>query len=81
MNAPLRPGPSPVRRLTRAEYNNTVRDLLNDTSDPANRFAEEELGLGFSNNAVVQSVSGLLIEQYETAAANLAATATADMTS
>lgn len=79
MNAPVRPGPSPIRRLTRAEYNNTVRDLLDDNSEPANRFAEEELGLGFSNNAVVQSVSGLLIEQYETAAANLAAAATSNL--
>src|SRR5262245_60760292 len=27
-NAPTQPGPSPARRLTRVEYNNTVRDLL-----------------------------------------------------
>ena len=28
-------GPMPLRRLTRREYNNTVRDLLGDTSQPA----------------------------------------------
>ncbi|HET6282441.1 MAG TPA: DUF1592 domain-containing protein [Polyangia bacterium] len=31
-------GPMPLRRLTRSEYNNTVRDLLGDTSNPANAF-------------------------------------------
>ncbi len=28
----------PLRRMTRAEFNNTVRDLLGDTSNPANAF-------------------------------------------
>jgi hypothetical protein len=70
--APPKPGPSAVRRLTRAQYNNTVHDLLNDTSAPANQFPEEEVGLGFTNNSDTQSVSGLLVEQYETAAAQLA---------
>jgi Protein of unknown function (DUF1592)/Protein of unknown function (DUF1588)/Protein of unknown function (DUF1595)/Protein of unknown function (DUF1587)/Protein of unknown function (DUF1585) len=38
----------PLRRLTRTEYNNTVRDLLGDTSKPASRFPEETSGaLGF----------------------------------
>jgi hypothetical protein len=71
-NAPKQPGPSPVRRLTKAQYNNTVRDLLNDTSAPANQFPQEEIGLGFTNNAHTQAVSGLLIEEYEKAAAGLA---------
>ena len=31
-------GPMPLRRLTSREYNNTVRDLLGDTSNPANGF-------------------------------------------
>src|SRR4051812_9183980 len=44
--AAVEPGPSPIRRLTIHEYNNTVRDLLNTTS-PANAFPEEERGLGF----------------------------------
>jgi hypothetical protein len=33
------PGPAVFRRLTRVEYNNTVRDLLADASAPANRMA------------------------------------------
>jgi hypothetical protein len=31
-------GPMPLRRLTNREYNNTVRDLLGDTTSPANQF-------------------------------------------
>jgi hypothetical protein len=31
-------GPMPLRRMTRVEFNNTVRDLLGDTSNPANGF-------------------------------------------
>ena len=31
-------GPSPIRRLTRWEYDNTVRDLLGDTTRPSGRF-------------------------------------------
>ena len=31
-------GPMPLRRLNRREYNNTVRDLLGDTSRPADAF-------------------------------------------
>src|SRR5688572_26145851 len=33
------PGPSPLRRLTRAEYANTIRDLLGVTESPSNAFA------------------------------------------
>ncbi len=73
------PGPSPVRRLTIHEYNNTVRDLLGDATSPANAFPEEERGLGFTNNANAQSTSGLLIEAYEASAADLATAATSSL--
>src|SRR5204863_397335 len=36
------PGASPIRRMTRFEYNNTVRDLLGDTTAPATKFPAEE---------------------------------------
>jgi hypothetical protein len=78
-NAAAQPGPSPMRRLTRSEYNNTVRDLLNDTSAPATQFPDEEISFGFNNNAGGQSVSGLLIEGYESAASSLATAATANL--
>jgi uncharacterized protein DUF1592/uncharacterized protein DUF1588/uncharacterized protein DUF1587/uncharacterized protein DUF1595/uncharacterized protein DUF1585 len=72
-------GPSPIRRLTREEYNNTTHDLFGDTSQPAKSFPEEELTLGFPNIAAAQSVSVLLIEQYESAAMALASKAAADV--
>jgi hypothetical protein len=34
-------GPRPLTRLTRREYNNTVRDLLGDTTRPADDFADD----------------------------------------
>ena len=34
-------GLMPMLRLTNREYNNTVRDLLGDTSQPANQFASD----------------------------------------
>src|SRR4051812_29943237 len=47
----VNPGPSPLRRLTRSEYDNTVRDLLGDTSHVGRDFPQEERALGFDNNA------------------------------
>jgi hypothetical protein len=71
---------SPLRRLTRVEYNNTVRDLLGDTTAPADRFPPDEVSNGFSNNAAVLSVSPLLAEKYQEAAEALAATAVQNLT-
>jgi hypothetical protein len=72
----VRPGRAPLRRLTRFEYNNTVRDLLGDTTSPANGLPAEELGNGFGNDAAGQAVSSLLAEQYATVAEGVAARAT-----
>jgi len=71
------PGRSPLRRLTRFEYNNTVRDLLGDDTQPANAFPSEELGNGFGNDADAQSVSSLLAETYSSVAKDVALRATA----
>src|SRR5437868_2673825 len=35
---PRTPGPTPLRRLTNREYNNTVHDLLGDDTRPADQF-------------------------------------------
>ena len=70
-------GRSPLRRLTRFEYNNTVRDLVGDTSSPAKAFPSEEIGNGFGNDADAQNVSGLLAEQFSTVAQAIAERATA----
>lgn len=71
------PGAAPVRRMTRAEYNNTVRDLLGDTTSPAQSFALEEEALGFNNNAANLVTSAALAEKYMLAAEGIAQRATA----
>jgi hypothetical protein len=75
----IQPGSSPIRRLTRTEYNNTVRDLLGDTSGPADDFVAEEVSLGFDNQGAALVVSRLLAEQYMSAAEAISARATRDL--
>jgi Protein of unknown function (DUF1592)/Protein of unknown function (DUF1588)/Protein of unknown function (DUF1587)/Protein of unknown function (DUF1595)/Protein of unknown function (DUF1585) len=71
-DAPRRQGASPLRRLSRFEYNNTIRDLLGDDSHPADKFLADGEAHGFTNSAAHQSVSLLLAEQFMTAAETLA---------
>lgn len=66
---------APIRRLNRFEYDNTVRDLLSDTSGPARDFPAEERRSGFNNNGAALTVSPLLAESYLTAAERMAAEA------
>lgn len=66
-------GPMPLRRLTRTEYNNTVRDLLNDTTHPADEFPPDELGASLFPVAPV--VDSLLASRLSDAAASLATAA------
>jgi uncharacterized protein DUF1592/uncharacterized protein DUF1588/uncharacterized protein DUF1595/uncharacterized protein DUF1587/uncharacterized protein DUF1585 len=72
-------GESPMRRLTRFEYNNTVHDLLGDTTRPADSFVSEGNSFGFDNQASSLTVSQLLAEQYLEASEVLSENATADM--
>src|SRR5436190_2079745 len=76
MALPLVPGRAPLRRLTRVEYDNTVRDLLGDTSRPAQQFEPDTLADGFTNNADTQNVGTSLAQQYLTAAEALSVSAT-----
>jgi hypothetical protein len=69
-------GRAPLRRLTRFELNNTLRDLLGDTSQAARALPSEELGNGFGNDADTQSVSSVLAEQYSKLAETVALRAT-----
>ena len=69
------PGRVTVHRLNIVEYNNTVRDLLGDTTQPANDFPDDTGGGNFDNNADVLSTSPLLFEKLEAAAETLANTA------
>lgn len=63
---------APVRRLTRFEYNNTIRDLLGDDSRPGNDLPSEEIGNGFGNDANSMSVSSFLAEQFGKVAEGIA---------
>lgn len=67
------PGRTPLRRLTGPEYNATVRDLLGDTSAPANNFPPPEESVGFLNNADVYRTTDLHAEAWLTAAEQMAA--------
>src|SRR5207247_1575759 len=64
-----------LRRLTHAQYNNTIRDLLKDTSDPASMFPPEDYVNGFKNQYEALSVSPILADAYSRAAERLAANA------
>jgi hypothetical protein len=70
---------TPIRRLTRFEYNRTVRDLLGDTSNPADVLPPEEEVAGFNNQAAALTSSDLLIEQYMKVAEDVGARAVLDM--
>ncbi|MFO7177513.1 MAG: DUF1592 domain-containing protein [Pseudomonadota bacterium] len=74
----ITPGPSPLRRLTTHEYNNTVRDLLGDTTSPGHALpaqADSKHNL-FGNDANEQTPSPLLVEKYQSVAEGIAARAT-----
>ena len=76
---PLVPGRSPLRRLTRVEYDNTVRALLGDSSNQALQFEPDTIADGFTNTADTQNVGTSLAQQYLTAAEALSVNATKDL--
>jgi hypothetical protein len=76
--APVSVGPSPLRRLTRAEYDRAVRDLLGDPTAPASRFAPDEESAGYASNARAP-VTELLVQQYADAAEQIAARAAGEL--
>lgn len=69
---------APLRRITRFEFNNTVRDLLGVTSHPADTLPGEELGTGFGNDADALGVSRLLVDGYRSVATQVAAQVTSN---
>jgi hypothetical protein len=68
----------PLRRLTRAQYDNTVRDLLGLTGTPAAGFGIDEQEGGFNANSRAP-LKELQIEKYQQAAEDLAAKAVANL--
>jgi hypothetical protein len=75
----IKPGPAPLRRLTRAEYDRTVQDLLGDTRRLGKSFPQEEIEHGFDNSAELRSVSDVLSEGYVAAAEQLSTAAVAKL--
>ena len=69
---PPAPGRVTARRLNRAEYNNTIRDLLGVDVRPADDFPQDDAGYGFDNIADVLSLSPVLMEKYVVAADRVA---------
>jgi hypothetical protein len=67
-SAPINPGRVTLRRLNRAEYNNTIRDLLAVDVRPADTFPVDDSGYGFDNNGDVLSMAPVLMEKYLAAA-------------
>jgi len=62
------PGRVTLRRLTKAEYHATIRDLLavDETSSPG--FPSDDVGYGFDRIGDVLSLPPILLEKYLTAA-------------
>lgn len=78
------PGAAPLRRLSNAEYRNTVQDLLAQmpgvegaVATATKDFVDEAESLGFRNNAEFLGVSSLVAQGYMNSAESLAPQAAA----
>ncbi len=60
-----------LRRLNRAEYNNTVRDLLGTSLRPADQLPEEAAADGFDTNGEALTIGVAHIRTFEAAANQL----------
>src|SRR6185437_8166042 len=58
------PGRAGMHRLNRAEYSNTIRDLLALDTKPGALLPVDDSGYGFDNIADVLSISPALLERY-----------------
>lgn len=67
-SGPVFPGRVTVRRLNRAEYNNTIRDLFGIDFQPAATFPADDTGYGFDNIGDVLTLPPVLLERYLEAA-------------
>lgn len=62
------PGRVTIRRLNRAEYRNTIRDLMGVDFRADEEFPPDDTGYGFDNIGDVLTMSPLLMEKYMQAA-------------
>ena len=66
------PGCVTLRRLNRAQYGNTIRDLLGVEFDATEEFPADDVGYGFDNIGDVLSLPPILMEKYMAAAEEIA---------
>jgi uncharacterized protein DUF1592/uncharacterized protein DUF1588/uncharacterized protein DUF1587/uncharacterized protein DUF1585/uncharacterized protein DUF1595 len=71
------PGRVTIRRLNRAEYTRTVRDLLGIDFPAEEQFPSDDVGYGFDNIGDVLSLPPMLLEKYLAAAERIAGEALA----
>jgi hypothetical protein len=67
-----------VRRLSRDEYDNTVRDLLGETSRPGSKLLPEDIYEPFDNDFTLQQATTPLIDALEALARDIAFATLAD---
>lgn len=72
------PGRVTIRRLNRAEYNNTIRDLLGLDLRLADDFPSDDVANGFDNMGEVLTIPPILFEKYFEAATSIAQRALED---
>ncbi|HYJ08075.1 MAG TPA: DUF1592 domain-containing protein, partial [Polyangiaceae bacterium] len=68
---------APLKRLTREQYDNSIRDLLGVETRPSNAIAPDEKLAAFYSNSV-SPVTRLTVEQYSDAAEDVARTVVAE---
>jgi hypothetical protein len=79
-SCPQQPVPrTPLRRLTRFEYQNAVQDLLGVDASAAKELPPDEITNSFDNNAAVLTVSALHAEKYVLVSEALAKLAVRDL--
>jgi hypothetical protein len=71
-------GATGLHRLSRIEYDNTLRDLLGDTTRPGFTKLPEDVADPFDNDYTTQLVSGALIGDVEALATDVSARTLAD---
>ncbi|MEZ6131542.1 MAG: DUF1592 domain-containing protein [Planctomycetaceae bacterium] len=72
------PGRVTLRRLNKAEYNNTIRDLVGLNLNVADDFPSDDVGEGFDNIGDVLTIPPVLLEKYLAAAQTVAQNVMAD---
>ena len=72
------PGRVTLRRLNRAEYRNTVRDLVGIDYAQTDDFPSDDVGYGFDNIGDVLTLPPILMEKYLNAAEEIASRAIVD---